>query len=217
MDDAAAWITTSTVLERLASGADEDAWGTFVRRFRGPLVGYGERRGLSASDAEDAAQEALAAFVEAFRAGRFERERGRLSHWLYGFVANAVRRALARTGAQDAQQLSHWSALEGAGEVDPEFEERWEREVLRQCLDSARAEFRGSTWRVFEALALEGRAVDEVAAETGLSRNAVYIAKHRVLARVEALIAECETPFANGAAPGALRDTPRDPARDPAR
>lgn len=213
MDDSAAWITTSTVLERLASGPDQDAWGAFVGRFRGPLVGYAQRRGLGAADAEDAAQEALATFVEAFRAGRFERERGRLSHWLYGFVANAVRRAQARGGRDDAQQLSHWSALEGAGQIDPDFEESWEREVLRQCLDSARAEFRGTTWRVFEGLALEGRAVDELAAETGLSRNAVYIAKHRVLARVEALMAECETPFASGPAPGALRDAPRDRTR----
>lgn len=195
MSESAPWVTTSTVLERLASGRDEEAWKDFVERFRGLIVSYAQRRGLGSADAEDAAQETLAQFVAAFRSGRFDRSRGRLSHWLYGFAANKVRRALERRGESEAERLSDWSDLQGAQQVDSDWEEQWERAVLQHCLAAARSEFRGPTWRVFEQLALEGRSVDEVAAGAGLTRNAVYIAKHRVLARVQQLIAECDTPF----------------------
>lgn len=205
MHDSAPWVTTSTVLERLKSGRDDDAWGAFVTRFRGPILAYAQRQGLSAADAEDAVQEALAAFVAALRSGRFVRERGRLSHWLYGFASLAIRSTRTRVGGAAAAQLSDWSGVEGTGHLDPQWEEQWERAVLEHCLSVARTEFRGATWSVFEQLALEGHSVDDVAARAGMTRNAVYIAKHRVLARVEALIAECDTPFATPTAPGAVR------------
>jgi DNA-directed RNA polymerase specialized sigma24 family protein len=47
-----------------------------------------------------------------------------------------------------------------------------------------RAEVESNTIRAFELFALHGRPAAEVAGELGLSRNAVFIAKHRVMKRV---------------------------------
>jgi RNA polymerase sigma-70 factor (ECF subfamily) len=44
-------------------------------------------------------------------------------------------------------------------------------------------EFEPTTWRAFRALVLEGRPTGEVAAELGITSNAVRIAKSRVLSR----------------------------------
>jgi RNA polymerase sigma-70 factor (ECF subfamily) len=44
-------------------------------------------------------------------------------------------------------------------------------------------EFEPATWRAFRALVLEGKRTAEVAAELGISPNAVRIAKSRVLSR----------------------------------
>ena len=193
MDGPSTWITTSTVLQRLANFGDGDAWSRFIERFRNPIVAYARRRGLSASDADDAAQEALTAFAQAFRSGAYVRERGRLSRWLFGFVHNKVLRVLEHDLRRpEAAEIERWSQVEGGPAVDPEWEEVWERSMLEQALAAARGEFQGSTWRVFEMLVLENRSVDDAVAETKLTRNAVYIAKHRVLARVEALIVECD-------------------------
>jgi RNA polymerase sigma-70 factor (ECF subfamily) len=192
MDTSGTWVTTSTVLERLAGTGGQEAWTDFVERFRGPIVAYAQRRGLSVADAEDAAQEALGAFVAAYRAGRYRRERGRLSGWLYGFVSNKVLRAAQRARDGVASAPDGWSAIADDGGGDPEWEEIWERALFERCLAVARTEFRGSTWRVFEMLVLEERSVGDAVEELGLTRNAVYLAKHRVLARVTALARDCD-------------------------
>lgn len=186
------WITTSTVLQRLTDFGDRDAWNTFSERFRVPIVAYARRRGLSESDAEDVAQETLAAFAQAFRGGDYDRERGRLSRWLFGFANRKVLRALERDRALGDGEMERWSQIDGGAALDPDWEELWERSVLEQSLAAARGEFESSTWRVFEMLVLESRSVDDAVAETGLTRNAVYIAKHRVLARVEQLVRDCD-------------------------
>ena len=64
--------------------------------------------------------------------------------------------------------------------------------MLEQCVAAARDELHGTTRRVFEMLVLEGRSVEDAMSETGLSRNAVYIAKHRALTRVRGLLADCD-------------------------
>jgi RNA polymerase sigma-70 factor (ECF subfamily) len=50
-------------------------------------------------------------------------------------------------------------------------------------------EFTPSTWQAFQAVVIEGRKEADVAASLGLSLNAVFIAKSRVLARLRREIA----------------------------
>ena len=49
-------------------------------------------------------------------------------------------------------------------------------------------EFAASTWRAFRRVMVDGAAVEAVAAELGLSSNAIFIAKSRVLSRVRQVI-----------------------------
>ncbi|HEX7378644.1 MAG TPA: sigma-70 family RNA polymerase sigma factor, partial [Pirellulales bacterium] len=69
--------------------------------------------------------------------------------------------------------------------VDEEFWQREHREwLVARAAAVMRAEFEESTWRACWYCVVEGRAVAEVAAELGISRNAVYVAKSRVLRRL---------------------------------
>ena len=47
-----------------------------------------------------------------------------------------------------------------------------------------RPQFEPSTWQAFRRVALDGVPPDQAAAELGLSVNAVFIAKSRVLSRL---------------------------------
>lgn len=47
-----------------------------------------------------------------------------------------------------------------------------------------RAEFEPATWKACWAFVVEGQTAAEVASRLGISRNAVYIAKSRVLRRL---------------------------------
>jgi RNA polymerase sigma-70 factor (ECF subfamily) len=63
----------------------------------------------------------------------------------------------------------------------------WEhdRHVVSRLLKSIEPEFEPTAWQVFRRVAIEGAEPAEVAAELGKTRNAVLIAKCRVLRRLK--------------------------------
>jgi RNA polymerase sigma-70 factor (ECF subfamily) len=69
-----------------------------------------------------------------------------------------------------------------------DFARAWEREhdlhITRKLLDRIKCDFEARTWEMFARFVLDGLSAEEVAAETGTTPNAVYIAKSRVLSRL---------------------------------
>jgi RNA polymerase sigma factor (sigma-70 family) len=191
------WVTTSTILDRLRDFQNQSAWGQFAERFRTPLISFARKMGLTSADAEDAAQEILLTFAQKYRNGDYDPAKCRLSHWLFGIAYRQIlgaRRKLARQRAKAAAgaDTSFWAALPGEDEAARQWDQEWEQALFRQCLQRVRGEVKSTTLRVFELLVLGKRPADEVAAELGMTRNAVFVAKHRVLSRLRALRSEWE-------------------------
>jgi RNA polymerase sigma-70 factor (ECF subfamily) len=61
---------------------------------------------------------------------------------------------------------------------------------LSLCIDAARQEFDAGTVEAFELYAVKQVSPADVAKKLGISRNAVYIAKSRVLGRLRELMAD---------------------------
>src|SRR5262249_383492 len=59
-----------------------------------------------------------------------------------------------------------------------------DQQLVRRLLASVQPEFPPRTWEVFRLLVLEDLPAAEVARRLGIQRNAVYVAKARVLARL---------------------------------
>jgi len=185
------WLTTSLVLERLR---DDEAgtWALFVHRFRQPVVMFARDLGLPLDEAEDAAQETLKEFVTAYRQGKYDRNRGRLRSWLFGIAHRVVlnrRRLLARDRKRQpaGQRTAFWDALPAEELAYKSWDEHWQRAVFTQCMQQVQTELDPKTVRAFELFAMNGRPASDVAADLGMSRNAVFLAKHRVLKRIRQL------------------------------
>lgn len=190
------WITTTTLLDRLGDYGDQDAWDRFVERFRRPITSFALEVGVPPRDVEDVTQETLVAFAQAFRAGRYDRARGRLRSWLFGI---AYRQSLA----QKRRSARHALAPEKS---DPQsdnpgesadasriWDRLWDRFLLEKALEAARAEFDPQIFRSFELVALEDRTPGDAAEEIGVSIKAVYNAKHRVAKRVREWITQLDS------------------------
>ncbi|UCD76845.1 MAG: sigma-70 family RNA polymerase sigma factor [Phycisphaerales bacterium] len=191
------WVTTTVVLENLRS-SNEAAWKQFVGRFRGPIVRFARDLGLGPEEAEDVAQETLLDFVRAYREGQYDREKGRLSAWLFGIahrrVLDAGRKMARRPRALGTdRQTAFWENLPDEQAARRSWDQSWQQAVLQQCVDQIRTEMQPKTIRAFELFAVEQRPAAEVARELGMSRNAVFIAKHRVLKRVLELTRQFES------------------------
>ena len=65
-----------------------------------------------------------------------------------------------------------------------QWDQEHDQQIVRRLLASIHAEFNPTTWQVFQMLVLHERPAAEVAQHFGITPNAVYVAKSRVLARL---------------------------------
>jgi len=72
-------------------------------------------------------------------------------------------------------------------DLHSDLSQLWNREhdrhVSRRLLELIKPEFKSTTWQAFERLTIDGVTPADVAKELGISRNAVFIAKSRVMRR----------------------------------
>lgn len=191
------WVTTSTLLEGLRDFGNQNAWNRFEERFRKPLIRFARKMALDTSEAEDAAQETLIAFAETYRGGAYDRKKGRLSNWLFGIAFRQVlnrRREIARRRAKvrSVDDTKFWAGIADEGAAEADWDREWAQARLHQSLDVVRQEVKPATLRAFQALVLENRSPEEVAAELGMTQNGVSVAKHRVLKRLRELARQWE-------------------------
>jgi RNA polymerase sigma-70 factor (ECF subfamily) len=155
---------------------------------------YAFKLGLPEDEAEDAAQQTMVAFSSAYRAGTYDREKGRLRHWLFGIARNEIRNAIRHRGKRERQipnqtdQTDYFENLGEDGRLEALWEEEWRQTVLQQCLEEARQVFEPRTMEAFELYAWKGWTVKQVAERLSMSENAVFLAKHKVLKRIREMV-----------------------------
>jgi RNA polymerase sigma-70 factor (ECF subfamily) len=184
---------SSSLLDRLTD-RDAEAWKRVVRLYY-PLVRiWCHRAGLRSEDAADVAQEVFRALASGVT--RFRREGGQNSFrgWLYGItqrqlMAHRRRQKGLPAAAGGSEALQWFAALPGADSSDDSSlsslassDDR--HDVLRRALQLLREGVADRTWQAFWRAAVEGHAPGDIAADLGMSVNAVYVAKARMLARL---------------------------------
>lgn len=205
--------TQATLLERLREAADPLAWEEFYARYWRLIFTTARRRGCSDHTAEEIVQDAMLAVFKGRDAFRYDPERGRFRDWLGTVVRNAVA-ARRRSPTERIRPLADAAALDAVADAADEPDAIWERDfelaTLASLLDVVRHEVAPATFQAFELAVLHEMPGAAVARVTGLSRNAVYLARRRVLARLAELGAASKP---GAGLEGRLRAAAQDPPR----
>ncbi len=82
--------------------------------------------------------------------------------------------------------------IPSADEMEKTWTNTWQQAVLKACLAEAAQEVQPKTYEAFDLYVLQDWPVDAVAAKLGMTENAVYIAKNRVLSRARELLPRME-------------------------
>ena len=186
--------TSESLLERLKRG-DADGWRRLLTLYSPLVLWWCHGAGLRPHDAEEVAQEVfltvstkVADFTRRWQRGGFRAWlRSITRHKLYAHYRRRGRQPQALGGSAGQELLAdvRVDAAEAAGDAD----EATERSIVRrQALDLIRAEFDPRTWDAAWQTIVEGRRAADVAANLGMTTNAVYIAKSRVLSRGRELL-----------------------------
>jgi RNA polymerase sigma-70 factor (ECF subfamily) len=71
-----------------------------------------------------------------------------------------------------------------ASRLSQEWDQEHDRTVLKKLLAIVQPDFADATWKCFQRFALDGIPAAQVAAELGITENAVLLAKSRILKRL---------------------------------
>ncbi len=182
--------TSATLLQRLNDRSDSVAWRRLVDLYTPLISSWLRRQGVSADDAEDLTQEVLEIVVREVSRFQHNGRVGAFRTWLRTITINCLRQSWrsrrARTRTTHPPDLD--SALDQLEDPASNLSRRWDREhdefVLQRLLGLIEPEFRPVTWQAFRRQAIDGASAEAVAAELGLTVNAVLIAKSRVLSHL---------------------------------
>ncbi len=190
--------TRNSLLLRLQSSRDEEAWESFVEIYRPLVFRLARQKGFQDADAEELSQEAMVAVAGAIERWTPQAGRGSFHKWLFRITRNMMINAVTRI-KPDQRGVGGTAFREVLAEqAEPNEEEQswfareYRQEVMRWAAHRVRHEFHDSTWRAFWNTSVDGQAIQEAAGELGISVGAVYAARSRVMARLKREVAEIE-------------------------
>jgi RNA polymerase sigma-70 factor (ECF subfamily) len=175
--------TPASLLERLRR-PEEGAWPRFVDLYTPLLYFWACRMGLQAADAADLVQDVFTILLQKFPEFSYDKSKSFRS-WLRTVTVNRFHDNLRRKAA--ALRDAGPAGLDDVA-VPPDAEALWDKQyrdhLVSRAAEVMKAEFQPTTWQAFWGLAVEGKSGAEVAVSLGLSVEAVYAAKSRVLRRL---------------------------------
>ena len=181
--------TSGTLLVRLRSLDDNEAWNQFVERYTPIIYGWCRRFRLQDSDAADVTQEVLAKLVKAIRSFHYDSRRGNFRGWLKTVTHNAVRdywesNSISDRGSGDTQVGQMLASLQSPGAVEEltaALEAEAERELLLEAEARVQLRVKPAAWAVYRLMASEPISAPEVARRLNIPIGEVYVSKSRVV------------------------------------
>ena len=188
--------TSISLLDRVKSG-EESAWERMVTLYYPLVCRWCASKGLQPHDCVDVAQEVFVAVAKNIRRFRRETQRDSFCAWLRTITMRKMsdywrrqeRQATSIGGSEARRWLSEVpeTADESAESISSVDEEAI---VVRAALDALSVEFEPRTWNAFWRVSVDSQPAALVAEELGMTSNAVYLAKSRVLRRLREELSE---------------------------
>lgn len=185
--------TNVELILRLGNTQDQRDWADFVRLYEPLLFKTAKRLGLSRNDAADAVQEVFVHLGKVVSQWKPTGRPGAFRGWLNRVARNQMLTLIQRTTMLKAQSASNDAnefavasseCLRESTYFNVEFRRTVFLHVVQKICDS----FLEKTWKAFWFTYMDQRSPAEVAGELNLTIGAVYIARSRVMSRLQSEI-----------------------------
>ncbi len=186
--------TFKSLLVRIRDVDDEESWATFVEIYEPFIEGYLRRRGISGELALDVRQEVL--MVVSQRIADFEHNgrTGAFRNWLRTTTVNCLRTYARQQKRESPGGSVFFDVVQQLADDQSEMSRVWnheyDRHVLQGLLVRLEPDFQENTLSAFRKTTLERMTAVDVATELGMTRNAVIVARCKVLRKLRELAGE---------------------------
>jgi RNA polymerase sigma-70 factor (ECF subfamily) len=179
--------TSLSLLER-ARRRDDAAWERLTLLYQPLVLHWCRRSGLCDADCADVQQEVF--FSVSRAVATFDRSgHGAFRCWLRTIARRKIedrRRARLKDRLVDAAAAEAQPARTEKPTDDPDENQVGEEKqvLVHRAIQLIRTDFQDDTWMSFWRVVVDGQPPANVAKDLGITRNAVYLAKARVLSRL---------------------------------
>lgn len=169
--------TPFSLLERLGRSPTEGVWAHFLQLYTPLLFYWAKKAGLQESDAADLVQEVLVVLVQ--KMPEFQYQPGKsFRSWMRTILMNKWRNRRQGEPLPLVGTDIESSAPDGVRILE---EEEYRRYLVHRALKLMQTDFEPATWKACWEMVVNERPAAEVGKELGMTVNAVYLAKSRVL------------------------------------
>jgi RNA polymerase sigma-70 factor (ECF subfamily) len=181
--------TRASLIVKLQGQRNERAWAEFVAAYEPFLHRLIQRQGVPERHVADATQQVLAAIAHSVSQWQDDGSPASFRRWAGRVARNVVikfmtreRRQIGGQGGSDMIEQLNQVPDEALGN---EENRRYEHELIVWAAEQVQDEFRPTSWRAFWATLVEGRSVADVARELKLTPGGVYMARSRIMAKIQ--------------------------------
>jgi RNA polymerase sigma-70 factor (ECF subfamily) len=182
--------TSCSLLKRLSNPPDDEAWRQFVELYTPLIHGWLGRRFLPAAETDDLTQDVLGVVVRELPRFEHNGQPGAFRLWLRTITVHRLRdywrsRRHRQEGTGDPSIQDQLDRLQDpSSDLSRQWDQEYNRHVVRSLLEQIRPGFKARTWQAFHAVVLQGEPPATVAVRLNTSVNAILLAKSRVLHRL---------------------------------
>lgn len=180
-------LTSLSLLERVRDGADEEPWHRLASIYVPLLQRWLQQYELQPSDADDLVQDVLAVVARDVNTFKHSGRAGAFRSWLKTILIHRLRRYWRNrkyrpaVGGGTDFQLQLQQLEDPASSLSAEWNREHDRHLVLKMLELIQPHFEENSITAFRRTVLEEASPEQVALDLGMTKNAVIIAKCRVL------------------------------------
>lgn len=192
-------VTDPQLIAAIADRGQQDAWYQFERRYAPALHCTLRKQGFSAADADDCCQQIFAKLMLA--AGKFEDDGqpAAFRRWLYRVARNETVSFLRQQNRypislSESQWGLQFEQIPGGGvtsssasylDLEASIDHEYRKQVFLEAAAIVQAEVNPQHWQAFYRTMVDAEPTPIVAKDLNMSVGAVYVAKGRVLKKLQ--------------------------------
>ena len=180
--------THHTLLTRVKNHGDSGAWHEFSGLYSSLLARYANVRGLTPNQNKEVTTDCMAALAAHVQSPDYDPNPAAFKNWMAAILQRRVRGVLRGCDEIPSAATDPEEQPDAEPTPDEEFEQLWNDEHLRHCLEQLRIEVEFKTFEAFRHVAFEEWPVDRVCRTYNLTPQYVYVMKARLTQRLRRLM-----------------------------